>query len=59
MTKVKELKCFNNEKKKSELEARLIQLKDRVGNWENIKYMNTDFSNLSQDQVQSKQKLKS
>ena len=46
-------------KKKSELGARLIQLKDRVGSWENIKYMNTDFSNLSQDQVQSNQKLKS
>ena len=45
-------------KKESELEARLIQLKDRIGSWENMKYMNRDFSNLSQDQVKSNQKLK-
>ena len=46
-------------KKESELEARLLQLKDRIGSWENMKHMNRDFSNLSQDQVKSNQKLKS
>ena len=46
-------------KKESELEARLLQLKDKIGSWENMKHMNRDFSNLSQDQVKSNQKLKS